>query len=263
VPGRWLLAGLVALITGASGGQALGLDRDAAMAASRAAIGRAVTDARFVSSSGEEVRLADFRGKPTLISLIFTSCYHICPTQTSALHSATRAAADLLGRDRITVLTIGFDTVNDTPRRMAEYAEERGIDERDWRFLAADAVTIERLARELGFSYEPTAGGFDHMLQTTILDSGGRVAYQVYGGSFGPPALIEPLRDLLIGERLTLDGISLGGWVDGLKLFCTVYDPASGRYRFDYSLIVAIGVGVLCLGGVGYVLVGLWRAPTA
>ena len=33
-----------------------------------------------------------------------------------------------------------------------------------------------------------------------------------------------------------------------MKLFCTVYDPTSGRYRFDYSLIVNIVAGALALG---------------
>ena len=33
-----------------------------------------------------------------------------------------------------------------------------------------------------------------------------------------------------------------------VKLFCTIYDPTSGRYRFDYSLIVNIVAGSLALG---------------
>jgi protein SCO1/2 len=232
------------------------------MAASRAALGRSVADVSFVDSGGKTVRLSDFRGRPTLVSLVFTSCYHICPTQTATLHRATRAAADLLGRDRLNVLTIGFDTANDTPGRMAQYASDRGIDDAGWHFLSADEPAIGQLSADLGFSYETVAGGFDHLLQTTILDAEGRVAYQVYGGSFDPPALIEPLRDLLIGRSLSLEGMSLDAWVDGLRLFCTVFDPSTGRYRFDYSLIVALVVGVLCLGGVGYVLIGLWRAPS-
>ena len=44
-----------------------------------------------------------------------------------------------------------------------------------------------------------------------------------------------------------------------MKLLCTVYDPAVGRYRFDYSIFVAAGVGLLCLGAVGVFLVRAWR----
>jgi len=44
---------------------------------------------------------------------------------------------------------------------------------------------------------------------------------------------------------------------------CTVYDPASGRYRFDYSLIIAFVLGLACLGAVAVFVVRAWiAAPT-
>jgi hypothetical protein len=33
-----------------------------------------------------------------------------------------------------------------------------------------------------------------------------------------------------------------------VRLFCTIYDPASGRYRFDYALVVEVVAGILALG---------------
>ena len=48
---------------------------------------------------------------------------------------------------------------------------------------------------------------------------------------------------------------SLAGLGDRIKLFCTVYDPRSGRYYFDYSLFVTIVIGVLCLAGALWFLV--------
>ena len=30
-----------------------------------------------------------------------------------------------------------------------------------------------------------------------------------------------------------------------MKLFCTVYDPRTGRYYFDYSLFASIIIGAL------------------
>ena len=41
---------------------------------------------------------------------------------------------------------------------------------------------------------------------------------------------------------------SIASLIDRVKLVCTIYDPASGRYRFDYSLIVEIVAGALALG---------------
>jgi protein SCO1/2 len=55
-----------------------------------------------------------------------------------------------------------------------------------------------------------------------------------------------PLKKLVWGRNL--DRRTIDGLVNTVKLFCTIYDPASGRYRFDYSLIVNILAGGLALG---------------
>src|SRR5690606_1094984 len=115
------------------------------------------------------------------------------------------------------------------------YARERGATLPGWTFASADAATIERLARDAGFTYFASPKGFDHITQTTIIDAGGRVVLQVYGEDFAPPLVVEPLKKLVWGQNL--DRRTLEGLVNTVKLFCTIYDPTSGRYRFDYSLI--------------------------
>jgi len=47
--------------------------------------------------------------------------------------------------------------------------------------------------------------------------------------------------------------------MDGLRLLCTVYDPSSGRYRFDYSIFVGGTIGAICLLGIAVFLVRSWR----
>jgi len=98
----------------------------------------------------------------------------------------------------------------------------------------------------VGFTYFASPKGFDHITQTTILDARGRVVLQVYGEDFAPPLIVEPLKKLVWGQNL--DRRSLQGLANTVKLFCTIYDPTSGRYRFDYSLIVNIIAGGLALG---------------
>jgi protein SCO1/2 len=56
------------------------------------------------------------------------------------------------------------------------------------------------------------------------------------------------------------DFSSLEGIVNRVRLFCTLYDPRDDRYYFDYSIFIGLTIGVLCLGGVGTVLVrNIWR----
>jgi hypothetical protein len=78
----------------------------------------------------------------------------------------------------------------------------------------------------------------------------------VYGDQFEPPQLVEPLKDLVFGRLSAL--ASWEGIVGRVKLYCTVYDPSVGRYRFDYRVPILIGVGALTLFAIGFFVVRAW-----
>jgi protein SCO1/2 len=193
-----------------------------------------------------------------VVSLIYTSCYHICPTITQTVSRSVQLAREALGGEAFDIVTIGFDTQVDTPERMRRFARERGLDGvPGWRFLSTDGETMKRLAGDIGFIYFASVKGFDHLSQTTVLDAEGKVYRQVYGENFPLPALVEPLKNLVWGTKA--NATSLDGWRYGIKLFCTVYDPSSDRYRFDYSLFLGILVGISVLAVVGVMLAREWR----
>ena len=100
------------------------------------------------------------------------------------------------------------------------------------------------------------------LMQATVVDANGKIYRQVYGMTFDTPLLVEPLKELVFGEK---PGESL---LDGLwskvKLFCTTYDPANDRYRLDYSLFIGMFIGFLIIAlGVFYLVRELRRGRTA
>jgi protein SCO1/2 len=250
------LAARSAVATEASAGSPL--DARAALAVSQAAIGNRVADQQFTDGDGQEVALSSFRGKPLVLSFVYTSCYHTCPTLTQRLRQSVQIARAALGEDAFSVATIGFDTPNDTPERMRAYAHERAIDDPRWSFLSGDSGAVATLLEDVGFTYVTSPRGFDHLMQVTLLDGQGIVRRHIYGETFDPPALVEPLKALYLG-RPRADDESVASWLDTLRVLCTVYDPRSGRYAFDYSLAVALATGLLCLSGVAVFIVRAWR----
>lgn len=262
----WLAAALVAAVWPSGDGVAhdkaiAGTDKaafraDAALKTSQAAVGRAVGDHAFTAIDGRPVRLADYRGKPLVVSLVYTSCADFCPTISKAVGDAVDAAVSAFGRDAFAVVTLGFDARADTPARMRAFARSHGLGAPNWSFLSADADTIVALSDDLGFTFFPSAKGFDHLAQTTLIDPEGRVYRQIYGTDFAPPSLVEPMKELIFKRRSELTSVE--GLINRVRLFCTIYDPASGRYRFDYSLFITLIVGGLSLGAVGAVMVRAW-----
>lgn len=230
--------------------------RDGALETSQQAIGRQVGDYEFRDPSGRLVRLADFRGKPVVLNFIYTSCADVCPQTTDNLAAAADEAWRALGAGSFQVLTIGFDTRFDTPEAMRRFAGRRGLAQSDWTFLSGEFPHIAGLADDVGFVFYSSPKGFDHIAQTTVIDGDGRVYAQVYGESFPLPQLVEPLKNLAYGRH---DAATVAGIIDRFNLFCTVYDAATGRYRFDYSIYLEIAVGLLALGPVGFLLMRLWR----
>lgn len=222
-----------------------------ALRISQAAIGNQLGDYTFLDRSGRTVRLGDYRGKPLVISLIYTHCPIICATTTRSL-TALKLSQEALGVDSFGVLTVGFDTENDTPEAMDDFAKRMGVDLPKWDFVSADPETIKKLSKDLGFSYSPTEeGGFNHITQTTFVDGQGKVYRQVYGDEFENKTLLEPLKDMIYNIKTAQPG--LAGFSSKVKLFCTVYDEKAGKYEVSYNYFYAVGAGIIMS-----LLIGWW-----
>ena len=233
------------------------LDPQLALAISEAAIGRILGDYRLVNAAGETFALSDYRGRPLVISLIYTSCSTVCPLTTQHLLDAVSQARRILGADRFSVLSLSFDPRRDTPARLAAFMAAQGIDLDNWQAATADHETIDRLTADIGFTYREAAGGFDHVTQTTIVDGDGRVHRQVYGDAFPIQVFLEPLKEVVFGTAVA--SLGFADLVDRIRFICTVYDPSSGAYRIDYAIAFGISIGGLSLVLCGIVVVRLWQ----
>jgi protein SCO1/2 len=234
-------------------------DRDSALAVSQSVIGNPIREHGLRDIHGQAFELSQLQGRPLVVSMIYTSCHHVCPTITRSLADTLAVARDALGEDAFSVVSIGFDWKVDTPERMRQFASQHGVDNvPNWHFLASDPATIDALAEDLGFIYYASAKGFDHLAQTTIVDRQGKVYRQVYGVNLQTQSLVEPLKEIVFDTPR--DAGIVTHWLNTLKLFCTVYDPNSDRYRFDYSIFLAIAIGALCLGGIATFVIREWRS---
>ncbi|MEP7180759.1 MAG: SCO family protein [Betaproteobacteria bacterium] len=268
-PNTLLLAALLGLVlylvAGALFAQALpagtALDSREALKVSQATVGRSLGDWTLQDRDGRQVRLAEYRGKPLVVQFIYTGCFQVCPTTTKFLGRAVDEAQRALGADAFRVVTVGFNLPFDTPAAMREFRQKQGIDAANWEFLAGDAATIDGLARDVGFVWTPTAAGFDHLTQATIVDRDGRVFRQLYGESFELPMFVGPLKELVTGAPAPAQ--DLAGLFDRVRILCTVYDPRAGKYRLNYGLFIEIAVGLTVLGAVAFYLTGEWRRHRA
>jgi protein SCO1/2 len=219
-----------------------GYDYDTALKVSQDAIGKQLGKYSFTDAKGQQLSMKDFQGKPLVLSMVYTSCYQICPMTTRHLSKIVEKARDTFGKDSFAVAVVGFDTFVDTPKAMQYFANKQGIHNKDWNLLSITAEDVDALTKDTGFIYFPSANGFDHLIQATIIDADGKVYRQVYGQAFETPMLIEPLKELILGHPKQ-DKTFFSELTSKIKLFCTIYDPVRDGYYFDYSLFLGMLIG--------------------
>jgi protein SCO1/2 len=235
------------------------LDEAEARRAGDAVVGRAVPDLTLTDRQGQPVALSSYRGRPLLVSFIYTGCFQVCPTQTRALLDAVQGLDKTLGPSQFRVVSIGFNQPFDSPVALRTFAAQQGITHPNWEFLSPSAAQVEPLTRAFGFSYVATPAGFDHVLGVSVVDAAGRIRAQVYGDRLRADQLGEPLRGLLRDAPLPPRPV-LADVIERVRILCTVYDPETGAYRYDYKLILELIGGALFFFSVAIYLLLEWRS---
>ena len=115
---------------------------------------------------GRMVRLSAMRGKPVVVTFLYTTCEDTCPLTAAQI----RGALDELGHD-VPVIAVSVDPANDTPALARSYSFKQKLNGR-MRWVLGDAGELERIWRAYGV--QPQGEGFEHSASTVLLDGAGR-----------------------------------------------------------------------------------------
>ncbi len=114
---------------------------------------------------GRAVRLSDMRGKPVVVTFLYTTCRDTCPLTAQQI----RIALDDLGHD-VPVVAVSVDPKNDTARRAQAFLLKQGLEGRMRWALGSDAE-LQRLWRAYGI--QPQSADAEHTASTVLLDKHG------------------------------------------------------------------------------------------
>ncbi len=151
-------------------------------------------DSKLLDEKGKEVRLAEFRGKPVVISMAYTGCVYTCPMILAQMQQIEKALQAQGNTDAIFVL-VSFDPEKDTPKVMADYAKKRNLSSQ-WHLLTAKSDKAPReVASLLGIKYKKVEGGdYDHSFIISALDKEGVIKGQSVGANSDPKELLKYLK---------------------------------------------------------------------
>jgi protein SCO1 len=155
---------------------------------------------KFTDTHGKTRVLADFRGKPVVVAMIFTHCEFACPVIIEDLQRFEAALSEG-ERDAANWVLISFDAERDTPEVLAAYAKKNKLDPSRWTLLHAEADGVREAAAVLGVRYKQTpTGGFSHANRITVLDEAGRIHKRLDGLNVDVSPGVAAVQGLLRAE---------------------------------------------------------------
>jgi protein SCO1 len=153
--------------------------RSSKTASRRLKEGDAMPVFELTNEKGERVTLDSFRGRPWILTFIFTRCPmpNFCPRMAknfAALQSVIKSGDGAFAQTRL--LSITIDPQFDSPAILKDYGLHEGADPKIWTFATGATSEIEDLTRGFAVYTEREGGTINHGLTTALIDRDGNIA---------------------------------------------------------------------------------------
>jgi len=144
------------------------------------------------TQDGERVSLRALRGRPVVVTFLYTTCADTCPLTARQI----AGALDRLGAD-VPVLAVSVDPRSDTPARARAFLRRMRLEGRA-DFLLGDTAALRRQWRAYGM--QPQTDALEHSGHTVLLDGRGVQRVGWPAEKLTPEGLARDLRTLAAGS---------------------------------------------------------------
>ena len=210
-------------------------------------LGREVSpDLTFLDETGSRVRLGDIVDRPTVLTLVYYRCSHICPQMLFGLAEVLPKIKLVPGRD-YKLVTLSFDdtdTPGDARAQKVNYIKAINGDfpADAWRFLTGDRENIGKISHAVGIQYRQVMHGFVHPEVLIFLSPGGKITkyLHVSTSSYGVqyPVSFSPVE--FTGALTDASNGIIGTHVTRTPLLCFPHEPEQ-QAKF-YRILSVFGV---------------------
>ncbi len=156
---------------------------------------RAAPPLALLDQHGRRRTLADFRGRPVLLTFAYAHCETVCPLTVRAVTAAAaRARGERPGASTPVVAIVTVDPWRDTPARLPALVREWGLGP-DAVVLGGEVPQVEAVldAWRVARARDPSTGEVTHSAVVYLLDARGRIAWAAPGEAGTLTALLRRL----------------------------------------------------------------------
>jgi len=155
--------------------------------------GEEVPDVALTNQNGQPIDLKQFRGKPLLLTFVYTNCPFpdYCPRMSSNFARVLeQLQKNPTAFGQAQLLSISIDPERDKPAVLREYGERYvgRVDPRfqHWQFASGSPEQVRKAADFFGLAYNSKDGQIVHSLSTVLVGKDGKVL-KVYSGNAWKP----------------------------------------------------------------------------
>jgi protein SCO1/2 len=132
-----------------------------------------IEDFSFTDQRGRRVELKQFKGQIWVASFFFANCPGPCMLMNNAVAKLRSELGDSkLGNGGVTFVSVTVDPLNDTPDRLARYADHFHADPKSWLFLTGPYESARSLGEDL---FHVTVVGQSHSERLILVNRDGEV----------------------------------------------------------------------------------------
>jgi protein SCO1 len=132
---------------------------------------------RWTDDTGKSVALADWQGRPVILTMAYSSCRRTCSTTMLRLQEIQRVL-DVRGKNA-EFIVVSYDAEGDGPRAWMQYRQTRNLNRDNWHFLTGNKADTRRFAHLLGFDYWFMESHVVHEFKIVVLDDKGVVSREI------------------------------------------------------------------------------------
>jgi protein SCO1/2 len=121
---------------------------------------------------GRTVNMAEFRGRPLIVTFLYSHCKDTCPVEARLINQAVQE----LGSPSATVLAFSVDPAHDTPASVQAFLRKERITA-PFRWVLGTKAQLQPIWK--GYAVTPQTAEAEHMARIVLIDKQGmqRVGY--------------------------------------------------------------------------------------
>lgn len=155
--------------------------------------GQAAPDFRLTDQFGHPIALSQFKGKPVVLTFLYTSCPDQCPLTAEKLHTVMQS----LGSDaqKVAVISVSTDPKHDTTAAALDFSRKHNMQDY-WHYLTGTQTTLSPIWNAYNVYAQPQQQTVNHSLGLYVIDKQGNERVFM-DNDFTPAQLTANLKALL------------------------------------------------------------------